>query len=482
MYSLIVALGAGGLPARDQGARRRRVVVVVGVALGHRRAGAHPLLGAVPRRGRRSCCWRCGCDRGRRVGRRLGCSVAMAIGCLAFVPWLPSFAYQAAHTGSPWAKPIRPSTILTITANDLGGVGSEGQVVGFVLTLLVLLALFGVAASTAHIDLDLHTVPQVRTELALVGLTVAFGVAHDLRHSGHVRVALRRGVRAVPAVGGGGRSHPLPRRLACDCAIVGVLVLGGLARWLPERDRRTDAARGRGRSGAERTCASPATSSCTALISSVLPATRHLRPTSSRSRIRRSVRLSASTGWTTRSATPLPIPTRSRRGARARRRPHDLVRLGRHVPHVRRAVRGAQLRVPAGSAHGPGARDRQRQQVLRARVAVRVPAVPVTVVEAGRGIRADLRAALPAWIAARVLVAVAYGIARLWREHAPSRRPHDPAPPRAVRLGRRVLPRHRESRATTRCPTRRCGSSLSIPCSGAASAGCSGATRGSPCC
>ncbi len=42
----------------------------------------------------------------------------------------------------------------------------------------------------------------------------------------------------------------------------------------------------------------------------------------------------------------------------------------------------------------------------------------MTVVKAGRGIREDLRAALPAWIAARVLVAVAYGIARLWREHA----------------------------------------------------------------
>ncbi len=52
--------------------------------------------------------------------------------------------------------------MLTITANDLGGIGSEGQVVGFVLTMLVLLALFGIARSRQRIDLDLRTVPQVR--------------------------------------------------------------------------------------------------------------------------------------------------------------------------------------------------------------------------------------------------------------------------------------------------------------------------------
>ena len=29
---------------------------------------------------------------------------AMALGALLFVPWLPSFLYQSAHTGAPWAK------------------------------------------------------------------------------------------------------------------------------------------------------------------------------------------------------------------------------------------------------------------------------------------------------------------------------------------------------------------------------------------
>ena len=35
-----------------------------------------------------------------------------------------------------------------------------------------------------------------------------------------------------------------------------------------------------------------------------------------------------------------------------------------------------------------------------------------------RSVTEDLRAALPAWIVARVLVAIAYGVARLWRAHS----------------------------------------------------------------
>ncbi len=42
----------------------------------------------------------------------------------------------------------------------------------------------------------------------------------------------------------------------------------------------------------------------------------------------------------------------------------------------------------------------------------------MTATRARRRIAEDVRAALPAWVAARVLVAVAYGIARVWRDHA----------------------------------------------------------------
>jgi hypothetical protein len=153
--------------------------------------------------------------------------VAIGIGSLAFVPWLSSFADQAAHTGSPWAKPIRPSTMFTITANDLGGIGSEGQVVGFVLTMLMLLALFGIARSRQRIDLDLRTVPQVRTEVAASGLTMAIGLVAIYAAGGTYEsryAAVYVALLLLAAAAGITRFTADWLRLV----IVGVLAIGGL--------------------------------------------------------------------------------------------------------------------------------------------------------------------------------------------------------------------------------------------------------------
>ena len=203
-----------------------------------------------------------------RVTRRRAAHllVAVAVGGLAFVPWLPSFAYQAAHTGSPWARPMRPSAVLTITANDLGGIGAEGQIVGFILALLVLLALFGVARDRRHIGLDLGTVPQVRTELAVTGLTLAFGTGAVFVTSGtyesryaavfvpFVLLAAAAGVTRSSRTGCGSPSSPCSSSAAC---------------WVGTATSRSSA-----RSSARRSCRrstrarSPATSSSTAPTSS----------------------------------------------------------------------------------------------------------------------------------------------------------------------------------------------------------------------
>jgi len=159
--------------------------------------------------------------------RALHLLIAVAVGSLAFVPWLPSFAYQAAHTGSPWAKPIRPATIFTITTNDLGGIGAEGQIVGLILTLLVVLALFGVARDRRHIELDLGTVPQVRTELAVAGLTLAIGIVALFLTSGTYES--RYAAVFVPFLllaAAAGLTRLLSDWLRL--AIVGLLVAGGL--------------------------------------------------------------------------------------------------------------------------------------------------------------------------------------------------------------------------------------------------------------
>ncbi len=56
--------------------------------------------------------------RGRRARRML---VATVIGGLAFTPWLPTFLYQRAHTGTPWGEPVFPGVPLGYTLRDFAG-------------------------------------------------------------------------------------------------------------------------------------------------------------------------------------------------------------------------------------------------------------------------------------------------------------------------------------------------------------------------
>jgi len=112
----------------------------------------------------------------RRGAVRAGAGVV--VGGLAFVPWLPVLLYQSTHTGTPWAGPVRPTSLLASTLTDFGGGAfKDAQFVGGVLLVLVLLAVFGVAVSTRRIDLDLRTVPQFRGEAAIVVATIVLALA-----------------------------------------------------------------------------------------------------------------------------------------------------------------------------------------------------------------------------------------------------------------------------------------------------------------
>ena len=360
--------------------------------------------------------------------------VAIAVGSLAFVPWLPSFAYQAAHTGTPWAKPMRPSTILTVTANDLGGIGSEGQIVGFVLTLLLLLALFGAAHDRRHIDLDLHTVPQVRMEVAVTGLTLAFGLAAIFVTAGtyesRYAAVFVPFVLVAAAVG-------VTRFLAdwLRLAVVGVLVLGGLLGGY--RNVTVE----RTRLGAEIV---PAINANAKPGDIVLYCPDQLGPSGTRHLRSDVVTLAYPTLGPTDRVDWADYADRNAAADPDAIAQEVLARAGTHTiwyvwAGTYRTFEGqceeVNSRVAASSSAGCGASDRRRQQVLRARLAVRVPAAhPVTLTTARRRIGEDVRAALPAWIARagarrgglRDRAAVA--------RSCPSRRPHDPAPPGALRV------------------------------------------------
>jgi mannosyltransferase len=107
--------------------------------------------------------------------------VAIAVGGLAFVPWIPSFLYQAAHTGTPWAGVQRPTNMLGATIQDFGGGAFKDAIaVGAVMTVLVVLGLFGRAIGRFAVELDLRTRRHFRAEAAVAGLTLALGAGVSL--------------------------------------------------------------------------------------------------------------------------------------------------------------------------------------------------------------------------------------------------------------------------------------------------------------
>ncbi|MEA3055537.1 MAG: mannosyltransferase, partial [Actinomycetota bacterium] len=117
--------------------------------------------------------------RGRRDATRV--LAAMAVGCVLFVPWLPSFLAQAGSTGTPWGLPARPTTVVMTTLTDWGGgtldgLNGESQLLGVTIALLALLALFARSSEGTRLELELRTVPHARNESVVVAVTMGIAV------------------------------------------------------------------------------------------------------------------------------------------------------------------------------------------------------------------------------------------------------------------------------------------------------------------
>jgi hypothetical protein len=86
---------------------------------------------------------------------------AMAAGSLMFVPWAPSFLFQAAHTGTPWAT--APSPFMLIEA--------VGQFTGWDTNLgIPLFVLYCVLFGSLIILVTVSTVPSARRAAVRLGL------------------------------------------------------------------------------------------------------------------------------------------------------------------------------------------------------------------------------------------------------------------------------------------------------------------------
>jgi uncharacterized membrane protein len=99
---------------------------------------------------------------------------AIGTGILLFLPWLPTFLTQRAHTGTPWGTPILPGVPLGMTALAFaGGEEQEGWVLLLVLLPLLLLGIFARTVDGRRLELDLHVQPSTRWLAGIGGATLA---------------------------------------------------------------------------------------------------------------------------------------------------------------------------------------------------------------------------------------------------------------------------------------------------------------------
>ena len=60
-----------------------------------------------------------------RAGARAS-FVAGVVGCLTFLPWLPTFWFQTRHTGTPWATTATFASMVSAVSSFAGGGSSSG--------------------------------------------------------------------------------------------------------------------------------------------------------------------------------------------------------------------------------------------------------------------------------------------------------------------------------------------------------------------
>ncbi|HKY15207.1 MAG TPA: glycosyltransferase family 39 protein, partial [Microthrixaceae bacterium] len=69
--------------------------------------------------------------------------MSMAAGGVLFLPWVSTMLFQAERTGTPWAKPFRPATLVVTALTDFsGGPFSEPQVLMLFSVVLLAIGVF----------------------------------------------------------------------------------------------------------------------------------------------------------------------------------------------------------------------------------------------------------------------------------------------------------------------------------------------------
>ncbi|MDQ6839135.1 MAG: glycosyltransferase family 39 protein [Actinomycetota bacterium] len=177
MYSLLVLLAIlGGLAlhrALTDGPRPLSIIALAvvsgGLALTH--YWSFYLLGTLAA-GLAVAAW-------RAPSRRRVCLWALfgvAAGAVLFVPWLPNFFYQLAHTGTPWGRPQNLSAVVSTFGQWAGGASPAGRFLLVVIAALLVLAVFAAPVDERRVVLDLAGREPGRLLLALTLGTLVLAV------------------------------------------------------------------------------------------------------------------------------------------------------------------------------------------------------------------------------------------------------------------------------------------------------------------
>jgi len=157
MYAMVGFLVACGIVAVQRALERPRPgnVVAVGVCAAALLYSHYWALYLVAATGLWALwlAWR-GPEQTRSAARWL--VLALVVGGLTFIPWLPIFIFQARHTGTPWAEPADFAAMVNAVSSFAGGGTNQGRVLGLLFFALAGLGFFGAARSRTQIDLDLR--------------------------------------------------------------------------------------------------------------------------------------------------------------------------------------------------------------------------------------------------------------------------------------------------------------------------------------
>ncbi|MCB0959415.1 MAG: glycosyltransferase family 39 protein [Acidimicrobiales bacterium] len=178
---------------------------------------------------------------GEAVGVRVRILGALVAGGVLFLPWAPALLYQSAHTGTPWARPVRPTEMLTGTIADLGGgARPESVLLGWVVALLALLGIFGRRLPGGRVELAPVIRRPARPFVVAVGATLALaclvGYATGATYATRYAAVVVPFVVLLAALG----LSLLPRAVA-GCFLALLFGLGALGGYRNVTVERTDA-------------------------------------------------------------------------------------------------------------------------------------------------------------------------------------------------------------------------------------------------